>query len=75
MERTREVLDATNWPLLQAQKKSLLWVLDSQACAELHEEGLADIDGLVNFVDCLQDAVVADGLKPEQEVFPNTEEN
>lgn len=70
MEKIRDVLMRTDWTLLQAQKKTLLWVLNSQACAELEDEWLAEIDGIVNFIDCLQDAVVADGLKTEEEVFP-----
>lgn len=62
MENVKKVLAATDWQLLALQKQALLARVTS-----------ADdpLNGLLHFLDAIQDAVLEDGLAPEHEVFPN----
>ncbi len=40
-----------------------------------HEESMHDsLDGIINFLDSLQDAVVDDKMAEEKEVFPHLQE-
>ncbi len=63
--KTMAVLLHTDWPLLSKQKLGLVALADT-----LPQDQTVLIDGLINFLDCLQDAVVADGVIAECEVFP-----
>lgn len=59
MENIRMVLMRVDWILLQHQKR---WLYELPECN--------DSLGLLHLIDAIQDAVVCDGLKPEDKVFP-----
>jgi len=59
-----EALKNTNWPLLREQKEILFNI--SLNVSEPEEEAL---DGIVHFLDAIQDAAVEDGFATEAEVF------
>lgn len=60
MQNITQALKNTDWALFVKQKQALI------AACEDH----AELEGLVNWIDQLQDALVEDGLAPEQQVFP-----
>ena len=59
----RDVLRATDWKLFRQQKRYLLRMMDVLKDEDEH------LDGLLNFLDAIQHAVVDEGVKTEQEVF------
>lgn len=52
---------------LVQQKLTLLNLVENQ---QLAPEQRDDIDGLINFIDTYQDAIVESHIKMEEEVFP-----
>jgi hypothetical protein len=51
-----------DYNLLQEQKRTLLELYTTEAQRE-------HIDGLINFIDAFQDAIVESNIKSEEEVF------
>lgn len=65
----RNVIEQVDWKLLRDQKLYCLneWNNNPEAC---------DIySGLVNMIDAIQDAAIADGLATETEVFGEFEDD
>ena len=63
MNHTKEALQGVNWPLLREQKEYCINEANNNSeCSEIY-------DGIVHLIDALQDAVVADGIVSEYEVF------
>jgi hypothetical protein len=52
---------------LVQQKLTLLNLVENQ---QISPEQRDDIDGLINFIDAYQDAIVESHIKMEEEVFP-----
>lgn len=63
-----QVMLDTDWDLLTRQKQALL----DMPFAGKEAENL--IDGLINWIDSLQEAVVHDGVAPVSQVFPADDE-
>ena len=60
----------TDWPLLRNQKESLLNIINHISKGEpIPNVYVADLDGLVSFIDFVQDAVVTDGIEKKSNVF------
>jgi len=59
-------LEKVDWDLLHEQKKTLLSLLLSPNLSDTQRNHL---DGLVNFIDSIQDDAVAEGLW----IFPDSE--
>jgi len=57
-----EFATSVDYKLLQEQKLTLLGMYTTEAQRE-------DIDGIINFIDAFQDAVVESNLKTEEDVF------
>lgn len=57
----------TDFTLLSQQKLTLLNILERHTVNSIQVE---DINGLINFIDAFQDAVVDAGVLPEEEVYP-----
>lgn len=60
-----EVMWATDWPLLRSQKVMLLAVIGNPFISVEEERAL---DGILNWIDNIQDAAVASGMS-ETTVF------
>ena len=60
MQKITQALTNTDWALFGKQKQALIAVCEDHA----------ELEGLVNWIDQLQDALVEDGLAPEKQVFP-----
>jgi hypothetical protein len=58
----------TDFALLLQQKQTLLNLLDRDLLNSHQDQ---DLQGLVNFLDAFQDAVVDSGVLPEAQVFPS----
>lgn len=56
----------TDFALLSQQKLTLLNILERHTVNSIQAE---DINGLINFIDAFQDAVVDAGVLPEEEVY------
>lgn len=56
----------TDFALLSQQKLTLLNILERHTVNSIQVE---DINGLINFIDAFQDAVVDAGVLPEEEVY------
>jgi hypothetical protein len=56
----------TDYAVLQHQKQTLLNLLDRDL---LNSDQDQDLQGLINFLDSFQDAVVDSGVLPEEKVF------
>ena len=61
-----DVLKATNWKLLREQKLQLLGLI---VVNEDDERVVDALDGIINFIDAIQDAAVDSGIKTGDEVF------
>jgi hypothetical protein len=61
MLKLYEVMKHTDWHLLKEQKAQLL---------QLRSQYPEMVDGLLHWIDAIQDAVVADAAMPERTVFP-----
>ena len=59
----------TDYPLLQRQKAILV---DIATISSLSSEKLEALDGIINFLDAFQDAIVESHIKTEEEVFSHT---
>ena len=61
-------LDASkiDWTLLRSQK---LWLISNQAQETGDETAFEAVEGLLNFLDYIQDSAVDQGLASEEEVF------
>jgi len=57
-----ELFNQTDWRKFESQKNMLI------ECCE-HQP---DLHGLVNFIDCLQDAIVSEKILTDGVVFPST---
>jgi hypothetical protein len=66
MKNMQAVINDTDYDLLWHQKMLLLELRDSTKTT--HDQALL-LSSLVNFLDAFQDAVVNDGVLPEQRVF------
>ena len=62
-----KVMEETDWELLLKQKYKLVDMLMNKEFSKT-EEGEA-IRGIINWMDDIQDAVVAEDIKTEEEVF------
>lgn len=61
-----EFATQTDYKLLTSQKQTLLHLLDRDL---LNSDQDQDLQGLINFLDSFQDAVVDSGVLPEEKVF------
>lgn len=61
-----EFATQTDFKLLTSQKQTLLHLLDRDL---LNSDQDQDLQGLINFLDSFQDAVVDSGVLPEEKVF------
>ena len=61
-------LDASkiDWSLLRSQK---LWLISNHAQETGDEAAFEAVEGLLNFIDYIQDSAVDQGLANEEEVF------
>ena len=57
----------TDYPLLQQQKAILVELVTNSSFSQEKDEAL---DGIINFIDAYQDAIVESHIKMEEEVFP-----
>lgn len=64
MKHTTEAIRKIDWALLRMQKAWLLGWED-----DIDFGGAHVAPGLINLIDALQDAAVADGVATEEEVF------
>lgn len=60
----------TNYQLLLQQKQTLLDLIDPDLLGLKNPELNDHVQGLINFLDSFQDAVVDAGVLPETQVFP-----
>jgi hypothetical protein len=60
----------TDYQLLLKQKQSLLEIIDPDIMHFTDPLRITHLDGLLNFLDGLQDAIVESGILPEEHVFP-----
>jgi hypothetical protein len=65
-----EFMRNTDFRLLTIQKQTLLDLLDRDLLTSDQDQS---IQGLINFLDGFQDAVVDGGVLPEEVVFPGSE--
>lgn len=66
MKETLKVISNIDFALLKEQKLELLKVLD----VILPEESMYEaLNGILNMIDNIQDAIVRDGFRTEEEVF------
>ena len=56
----------TDYPLLQQQKAILVELVTNSSFSQEKDEAL---DGIINFIDAFQDAIVESHIKTEEEVF------
>jgi len=59
----------TDYELLTRQKQTILKILDPDTMNFDDPQRMTNLEGLLNFLDTFQDAVVDSGL-PEEKVFP-----
>lgn len=68
-----EVLDRVDWRLLKKQKLALVDIVIADPEGRSAEE-IAALEGVINLIDALQDAVIEDGLFSIDDVFGGEEE-
>jgi len=61
-----EFANSVDYKLLQEQKITLI---DVNTIPSLMPDVVASLDGIINFIDAFQDAVVESNLKTEEDVF------
>lgn len=59
----------TDFALLAKQKHSVLLILDPDPMGFTDQDRDQHLEGLLNFLDSFQDAVVDSGVLPEEKVF------
>lgn len=71
MSEVERVVSGLNFNLLRHQKLALLKCTDPKTGSLVKNVLLyaGDLDGIINMIDSIQDAVVEDGIKTEAEVF------
>ena len=78
MEKTIKVVQEIDFNLLREQKEELLEIItfieetaqyEDPDGREAMESQIESLTGILNMIDSIQDAVVADGFKTEKEVF------
>jgi hypothetical protein len=62
----KQFANQTDYAVLQHQKQTLLNLLDRDLLTSDQDQ---DLQGLINFLDSFQDAVVDSGVLPEEKVF------
>lgn len=62
----QDIVDFTNWRLLQQQKLTLLRLADAD---ETSPEDQEHINGVISFLECIQDYVVDGDYVIEEEAF------
>ena len=72
MNNIMNFISETDFKLLKKQKLHLLDIIDLKD--QVGEDQVDAIHGIVNMIDAFQDAVVADGIKTEKEVFNLSDE-
>ena len=65
----------TDYSLLLRQKQTLLKIIDPDEMGFIDPDRNNHIEGLLNFLDTFQDAVVDSGVLPEGIVFPSPVKN
>lgn len=60
----------TDYRLLLKQKQTLLEIIDPDTMHFDDPGRITNLEGLLNFLDAFQDAVVDAGVLPEAQVFP-----
>ena len=68
MKKIEDVLRKTDYPLLREQKTALIHHINKSK----RSFSTDCFDGLIEFLDNLQDAIVDDRIKTEYEVFGST---
>jgi hypothetical protein len=68
--KIEEFIKNTDYQLLLKQKQSLLELTDPDDNWFKNPDLIDHIDGLLNFLDGLQDAIVESKILPEEIVFP-----
>jgi hypothetical protein len=61
-----EFANSVDYKLLQEQKITLI---DVNTIPSLMPDKVAALDGIINFIDAFQDAIVESNLKTEEDVF------
>ena len=72
MERTAEVLNNLDWPLLVEQRLTLMEVISTEKMPPAEQVEI--LWGLVNLLDDLTDSAITDGFTTEQEALMRPEE-
>lgn len=65
-----EVLKATDYRMLSKQKVTIVRLSENPLLTQQERD---DLEGILNWMDAIQDAVVGENILPEEEVFPNLE--
>ena len=73
MNNLNNVLTGMDWELFRKQKNALIAVIESARDLDMGDATIDHLDGLLDGIDALQDAIVADGLIAESVVFPSLE--
>ena len=71
MEATEKAIKGIDFKLLREQKLSLLELItgfEKMGTAK-SKKTAAHLEGILNMIDAIQDAVVKDGIKTERQVF------
>lgn len=63
MKNSIQVINSIDWPQLREQKATLLNILFAAG------EDDHPLDGILNLIDAMQDAAVADGIAKEEDVY------
>lgn len=78
MEATEKAIKGIDFKLLRKQKNELLETLtflednvqyDDDEDAKVMRSRIDSLEGILNMIDAIQDAVVKDGIKTERQVF------
>ena len=61
---------SVDYNLLSSQKETLYLLVQNANRHGLSEHQINQLDGILNFIDAFQDAIVESHIKAEEEVFP-----
>ena len=67
-----DVFAGTNWPLLRDEK---LFLMQLPRLYPLSDEEMQKVDGIVHWIDAIQDAAVDEGVADPAEVYGTEEES